>query len=66
MKFETSKALRVCEICGDHRGRTGPDHSECSKLKQEIHQDDKRKARQKRLTRKQTDYMGIQANKDYD
>ena len=44
----------TCEICGESKNRTS-DHAECSKLKQEMHKSDKRKAAQKKLTRKNTD-----------
>jgi hypothetical protein len=48
---------RICTICGEHIG-SGYDHSECSKIKQEAHADDKRKRRPVKLDKKQTSYLG--------
>ena len=64
MELDQSK-FNACDICGDHIG-AGFDHAECSKLKQEFHRDDKRPKSPKKLSRAQTDRMGIQANKHYD
>ena len=48
---------RSCSICGDHIGM-GFDHSECSKVKQEIFADQKRKVRPKTLPDKDIKYLG--------
>ena len=45
-----------CEICGEHRGGIY-DHSECSKLKQEMHKKDKRSRHRAKLGEKQIDYL---------
>lgn len=60
MKFEQNEVkFRTCEICGERKGGPLPsDHTECSRLLQEMHKDDMRKARPKKLSKVQTQYLG--------
>jgi len=48
---------RTCSICGGHIGASGPDHTECSKIKQEEHRDKLQKLRRKKLSGKSIDYL---------
>lgn len=43
---------RKCPVCGQHRGVSGPDHSECSKIMQQ-RGDNKRSKATKTMTEKQ-------------
>lgn len=41
---------KICKICGEDSG-FGNDHTECSKLLQEMHKDDKKRRAKKKLTK---------------
>lgn len=56
MRFSKNSMARVCDICGDHINSHN-DHRECSKIKQQIHQDENRQRRAKRMSKKQADFV---------
>lgn len=46
-----------CPVCGGPRGRSGPDHSKCSRVTQEAHKHDKRSRNIKKLRPGSEDFM---------
>lgn len=54
MKY-LEKPMHTCDICGEPR-RWG-DHTECSKTRQEMHQNDKRPNKNKKLTKTSQEYF---------
>lgn len=54
------KLTGFCDICGDHMGYVGSkktDHSECSKLRQEEHEGERRRKAPKKLDKKSVDWL---------
>ncbi len=50
------KEIRTCEICGANRGLY-TNHDECSKIKQEMHKNDKRRRRPAKLNEKDIKFL---------
>ena len=53
-----------CEICGDRKGG-GTDHSECSRIKQDEYMATRRRPCIKKMTRKQSEWFGRYASRNY-
>lgn len=52
-----SADLWVCPVCGERKGLYGIDHTECSKIRQEEHKNDRRRAARKKMSKAEIDYL---------